>query len=193
MNLVSFSYAIYKTHFASCMQLTPEQSIQIFGYWDQPREFLSWEDVKSKSLSWRDLRVNYGCTAKQLHRMQPDKHEWLRRGNLAIGDAWDLVIFPVNPFEDLRADLAEVWHMRWPVDALVSMGVTYEQLRQNGMSEDIMRQFGFPLSGWQKLSLRSEHVTPNMAANFGLSAGEVQRILQEHQPVHKVTHLGANR
>lgn len=60
-------------------------------------------------------------------------------------------------------------------------------------SPDIMRQFGFSLSGWQKLNLCSEHVMPAMASNFDVSTGEVQRILDEKQPIHKVTHLSANR
>lgn len=171
------------------MQLSPEQSIQIFGYWDQPREFLSWEDVKTKSLSWRDLRVRLKCSAKDLHKLQPDKEEWLKRGQLTLADAWDLSVFPVNPFTDLRADLAEVWQMQWSADALLAMGVTYEQLRQQGMSEDIMSQFGFPLSAWQKLQLRADHVTPRMASHFGLSVGEVQKILHEHQPIHKVSFM----
>lgn len=171
------------------MQLSPEQSIQIFGYWDQPREFLSWDDVKSKSLSWKELRLTHKCTPRDLHRLQPEKEEWLKRGQLTLHDAWDLSVFPVNPFTDLRADLAEVWQMQWSADALVAMGVTYDQLQQQGMSEDIMHQFRFPLSSWQKLQLRSEHVTPRMASNFGLSTGEVQKILEEHQPIHRVSFL----
>lgn len=175
------------------MKLTPEQSIKIFGWWDQPREYMNWDDVKTKELSWRDLRLVYGFSALELKRLQPDKDEWLKRSSLSMHDVWDMHVFPVNPFSDFRADLAEVWRMKWPPETLQSMGVTFTQLQEEGMSPEIMRQFGFSLSAWQKLGLRDCHVTPAISAIFGMPLDEVKQILSEHSVVHKVSAICPNK
>jgi hypothetical protein len=162
------------------MKLTPNQSIRIFGWWDQPREHLSWEDVKSKVLSWRVLRVEHGLSADELQRLQPDKQEWIKRGQLTLTDVGDMRGFPVHPFRDLCADLGEVWSMKWPPETLITMGVTFQELRERGMTDAIMCHFGFPLSAWQRLGLRAEHVTEGMSTVFGLSCAEVRSILKDH-------------
>jgi hypothetical protein len=108
-----------------CMKLTPKQSILIFGWFDQPREHMNWDDVKTKSLSWHELRLQYNFTAEELHTLQPDKEEWMKRGQLTLHDVLDMNVFPVNPFDDMRADLAEVWNMHWSPEALASMKISY--------------------------------------------------------------------
>lgn len=173
------------------MKLNAQQSVQIFGWWDQPREYLSWEDVKTKSLSWRYLRLSMHFTPQELHLLQPDKEEWLKRGQLTLHDVSDMTVFPINPFTDMRADIAEVWNMRWHPELLAGMNVTYEQLKEHGMSDGIMLQFGFSLSAWQRLGLKSKHATANLASVFGLSEAELKKILEEHRMVHKVSNHSA--
>ena len=169
------------------MKLTPLQSIRLFGWWNQPREYATWDDVKDKELSWRALRIEHGFRPDELHTLQPDKEEWIKRGQLTLSDVADMRCFPVHPFRDLRADLGEVWNMRWPPEILHAMGVTFHELREQGMSDAIMPHFGFTLSAWQKLGLRADDVTPGIAAIFGLTMAEVRTILQEHPaPVHAV-------
>ena len=164
------------------IKLTPAQSIRIFGWWDQPREYLSWEDVKAKALSWRGLRVEHGFSAEELRQLQPDKEEWIKRGQLTLSDVGDMRNFPVHPFHDLRADLGEVWGMRWPPETLIAMGITFHELREHGMSDAIMGHFGFPLSAWQRLGMRPDDVTAGVSAVFGLGADEVRLILKDHRP-----------
>ena len=48
--------------------------------------------------------------------------------SITLADLLDMTCFPVNPFEHLHADLAEVWSMRWSADELNQLHVTFEQL-----------------------------------------------------------------
>ena len=170
------------------MKLSAVQSIKLFGFWDQPREYATWDDIKHKQLSWRALRVEHGFAPEELHSLQPDKEEWIKRGQLTLADVADMRCFPVHPFRDLRADLGEVWNMRWPPELLQAMGVTFHELREQGMTEAIMAHFGFPLSAWQKLGLRADDVTPGTAAVFGLGVAEVRTILADHPGVARTVH-----
>ena len=145
------------------IEIEPWQAISIFGWFDQPRRYLSWEDVKNKNLSWRLLRCEYKFLPEKLYELQPDKAEWIKRGQLCLADVADMAVFPINPISDLGADVAEVWNMKWSPEAMSGMGITFEQLHENGMSAQVMLHFGYPLSGWQRLGLRSEHVTQEMA------------------------------
>lgn len=149
---------IYKVSHNELIEINALQSVRIFGWWDQPRTFLSWEDIKSKQLSWKRLRLYFDFPAEDLKRVQPDKNEWIKRGALTLNDLPDMIIFPINPFEDLGADLAEVWNMGWSVEMLQQMNVRYDDMIVRGLSPQLMAYFNIPLSGWQKLGFCSSHV-----------------------------------
>jgi DNA-binding protein Fis len=100
------------------MEISPLQSIQFYGLWDQPRRVLVWEDITAKCYSWRRLREEIGLTPKELQTIQPSPQEWVTRGALQLADLPDMVCFPVNPFTHMHADLAEVWGKRWPAELL---------------------------------------------------------------------------
>ena len=140
------------------MQVTPAQSIKIFGWWQQPRRMASWENLKALQFSWRRLRTELGFTAEQLHSIQPDKREWIARGALTLHDLPDMLLFPINPFVDLNADLAEVWSMQWPADLLASMGVTYEQMQRRGLNAQFMEHLNYSVGAWHLLKFGSQHV-----------------------------------
>ena len=154
--------------------MEPWQSIRIFGWWDQPRTIVVWDDLKHNNLSWRRLRVEYGFSAHALHTIQPQVREWVARGQLTLHDVLDMSIFPVNPFTDLGADLGEVWSMKWSAEELASMGVTYEQMLVRGITPEIMRCFSFPLSSWMRLGFARRHVvSDDVASVFGMGVQEL--------------------
>lgn len=163
------------------IKVQPLQSIRLFGWLDQPREIVTWDDLAQKNLSWRKLRIDYGFSAAQLHALQPDKQVWLERGNIRHEDAPDMICFPVNPILDLNMDLGELWKMRWPVDTLIKLGITYEQLLCCGLTPNIMVFFNFSLASWHKLGFRHKHavsLNPGQSfKNFGMPHKELLAIL----------------
>jgi hypothetical protein len=146
----------------SALAVTAKQSVQLFGWWAQPILTLSWNDVKQHHFTWRQLRA-LGLEAKQLQRLQPDKHEW-------------------NPLTDFGVDLAELWQLRCSGQQLASMGVTFQHLLAKGISPQIMGAFCMPLSEWCDVHFSKEHAL-NMQDSecqlvFGLGKQELQRILR---------------
>lgn len=159
------------------LRVSALKSIRIFGLWDQPRKIVTWNDIKS--YSWYELRHNLEFMAEELKTLQPDKQEWIKRGNLKLFDLPEMVIFPVNPYEDLHADLAEVWSMQWTVDQWVQMEITYDQMRRRGLNTQIMSMLNLTLSDWAKLKMTSEDVTQEIADIFNISMSECKQILQD--------------
>ena len=139
------------------MQIDAYQSIRIYGWFSQPRFTLAWEDVKQKGLSWRQMR-EMGFKSEDLKRVQPDKTEWIQRGGLQLADLKDMMVFPVNPITDFRADLAELWNMKCTPEELTLMGVTFDQLKSRGLNPPIMTSFGWPLTTWVELGLQRRDI-----------------------------------
>jgi len=138
--------------------VNPRQSVAIFGVWDQPRQVLEWQDVTARNLTWRTLRESMQFEPEQLKRLQPDVLEWVARASITMQDLPDMTCFPVHPFVHLRADLAELWSMRWSADTLKQLDVTFEQLRAKGMNSQVMQHFGFTLGQWMSLGMTQAHV-----------------------------------
>lgn len=164
------------------MKITPYQSIQIFGWWAQPRLTLTWEDIKHRNISWRILR-EMGFEPDELKNIQPDKTEWTGRGGLQICDIADMVVFPVNPLTDFRADLAELWNLKCTPVQLRQMGVTFKQLLMRGLNPDIMFYFDFTFADWVKLGLTSEDIDGMSEENckkiFSVGKAELLQIYKD--------------
>ena len=139
------------------MEITARQSFLLFGAWTA-RKMASWDDIKSLNKSWKQLRNELMFTAKQLHKLQPDKQEWVSRGSLTLHDLPDMVLFPMNPFTDLHADLAEVWSMRWNAEMLHAMGVRYDHMFVRGLTPLFMYHLGYSLGQWHLLGLKAKHL-----------------------------------
>lgn len=163
------------------MHITPRASIQIFGWWDQPHSVLMWSDVKNLNLTWRRLREEFEFTPNQLFSLQPDKQEWILRGSLRWSDLPEMSMFPVNPLSDMRVDIGELCTQQWTNETLSSMGVSYKQMTEFGMTPAIMAFYRFPLSGWVSLGLQAEHTRTwsdrEAIATFGLGVPELCRII----------------
>lgn len=154
------------------------KSIRIFGLWDQPRRIVEWNDIKKHS--WHELRTNFGFLAEELKTLQPDKQEWIKRGQLKLFDLPEMVMYPVNPFEDLHADLAEVWSMEWKLEQWIDMQITYDQMRRQGLTPQIMQMMDLKLSDWAKLKLKPEDVTEDIAKIFDVDVDECRQILKDY-------------
>lgn len=140
--------------------------------------------MKKLTKSWRQLRRDFGFSPEELKRIQPDKKEWIQRGALTLHDLPEMAIFPINPFKDLGADIAEVWSMHWSVDDLAQMDVSFQDMRKRGLSAQIMHHFQIPLSGWLKLKINSNDVK-NMNDDeidyvFQLDRNELMHIIDSH-------------
>ena len=163
------------------MEISSLQSIRLFGLWDQPRSIMTWEDVKSRCLSWRKLRDRYYFSAHELHTLQPEKNEWVKRGALTLHDMLDMTVFPINPIIDMHADLAEVWSMHWSVEEMRSMHLTYHQMKRSGLNHMIMMHFGLSLAAWSSLQFQAEHAEAmredELGVLFGMSKAEVMAVL----------------
>lgn len=173
------------------MEVTPLQSIQIFGLWDQPRTMAGWEHIKALNMSWRRLRQELKFTPQQLQKIQPEKKEWVQRGALTLHDLPEMVIFPINPFVDLSADLGEVWSMRWGADLLADMGVTYEQMVRRGLNPRFMQHLNYSVGGWFLLKFEAKHLDESWTdeackAVFGACKLEMKSILRNFSEVESV-------
>lgn len=141
------------------LTVTAAQSIRLFGYWDQPRYIVAWEDLIKDNWSWKRLISELQFTPVQLKTIQPDKTAWIKRGQLTLHDLPQMTIFPINPLTDMQADLGELWSMGWSSTVLYEMGVTYQQLKDRGLNPAIMQHFNFSLSAWTAMGLTAVHLT----------------------------------
>lgn len=142
---------------ACTIEITAVQSLHIHGLWAQPRTTVAWEDLRISELTWKQLR-DLDFTAQELKDIQSDPGEWITRGKVQLSDLRDMIVFPVNPFSDFRADLSEVWSMKFTINELLKMKVTYHQFRLAGMTDEIMIHFNFSLSQWHSLGMGSVDV-----------------------------------
>jgi hypothetical protein len=165
----------------SALPVSAKQSVKLFGWGAQPILTLSWNDVKQHHFTCRQLRA-LGLEAKQLQRLQPDKHEWLQRGGIQVLDLLDMTVFQENPLTDFGVDLAELWQLRCSGQQLASMGVTFDHLLAKGISPEIMAAFCMPLSEWSEVHFSERHALNMSDSNcqlvFGLAQQELLRILR---------------
>lgn len=161
------------------MKITAHQSVQIFGWWAQPRMTLAWEDIKQAKLSWNALR-KLGFDPVDLKEIQPDKHEWIKRGGVTLTDLKDMTVFPVNPLKDFRVDLAELWNMKCSCEDFLSMNMTFQDLLDAGLNPSIMVYFNMRLSEWVSIGMSIRHVQQmsdqESLSIFGLDKQEVLSI-----------------
>lgn len=172
------------------LHLTPFQSVKIFGWFNQPSRTLAWSDVKEKTLTWSGLR-KLGFTASDLKRLQPDKHAWIQRGGIRLKDLPDLLVFPVNPFVDFRADVGEVWDCKFSAQQLLEMGVTYNHFVQAGLSPLVMQHFQFTLREWLEFGFGEPDVKKltdaEVHAVFRITKQDLLSITQNFKPLYTST------
>jgi hypothetical protein len=138
------------------VQLSPYQSISIFGWWRQPILTLSWHDIKTNNFTWLQLRA-LDLSPEELQLVQPLVKEWVQRGGIQINDIPDMTVFPVNPLTDFGVDLSELWGLKCESAQLRHMGVTYDHLLDKGLTPQIMNAFRLTLTAWVELGFSEVH------------------------------------
>ena len=167
------------------VELTPFQSVKLFGWLRQPVLTLSWHDVKTSNFTWRQLRA-LGLTPEQLKRTQPVVQEWIQRGGIQLTDIPDMTIFPVNPLTDFGVDLSELWTLKCESGTMKSMGIEYKHLIDKGITPEIMAAFNMPLGAWNQLGFTEQHASYFTDAEamhvFGIKRVELCSIIQTFRP-----------
>ena len=135
-----------------------------------------------KKLAATEKRFEVYC--RPITQNTTRQKEWILRGALTLHDLPEMTLFPINPFTDLGADIAEVWSMHWSVDLLACMGVSLLNMRQRGLSAQLMQHFQIPLSGWLKLRLNEKDIQ-NMSDDeidfvFQIDRHEILDIIKSH-------------
>lgn len=170
------------------IELDPYQSVMIHG-WFHPSSVLTWKTVASNdTLTWYYLR-SIGLSAEKLKRLQPDPVEWVRYGDVSLPMVTDMLCFPVHPIRHLHADISDLWQMQFPSQVLESMGVSYQQLIDIGMTKEIMARWCFSLNRWRSMGFCLEDLVGwterDCVHVFHLSLQQTQAELRK--PINKTT------
>ena len=162
--------------------LTPGQAVYIHG-WLNPRTTLAWTDVLANEFLTLRFLAGANVPLERLHHLQPDGGAWVqaRRASLAdcpaMRDHWHL-----HPLRDFAADLGDLITVRWPPDLMASMGLTYADFLQAGLSPATMALCTHvTLAGWVRLGLRKQDAVAMHEAAlvrlFGMPKQDILRAL----------------
>lgn len=139
------------------IHLTAVQSIDLYGWWS-PKRVLSWKQVEDNpEFSWKRLRAS-GLSAAELYKLQPDPQPWIELQRIDVQDITEMAMWNIHPIRQMKCTLSQLALLHWPVEVLVSSGVTYDDLVGAGLSIGTMPIFGFTLLQWSALGLRKKHV-----------------------------------
>ena len=166
------------------LALTPGQAVYLHGWWS-PRTTLTWGDVLSNERLTLQHMLGAGLTLHMLYQLQPDISRWLRAGRARLEDCPSMAQhWSAHPFRDFSADLSDLIAVRWPVDVMAKVGVTYRSLvDEAGMSQDTMGLFTHvTLAGWAVLGFGKADAAlipePTLIRLFGMGKADVLRALK---------------
>ena len=164
------------------LRLTAGQAVFVHG-WLAPKRTLSWADVQASPGMTLDFLLDARLPVAALHQLQPDPAAWIRLGRATLPDCPSMGAWGAHPVRDFGAELADLVELRWPVDVMLAVGLTYQDLVGIGLSFSNMRLFSWiRLLGWAQLGLRREHVRdvpePVLVRLFGLTKMDVLRSLK---------------
>jgi hypothetical protein len=132
------------------MQLSPRQSILLFGWWN-PRPRLTWGLVVGKKLTI-DAIIAVGIKGPDLVLVQPDPSMWVKHAGATFKKhARFMIPWPANPFIHFKADLADVLSLQPSPVELVRMDVNYTQLVRHGLTDRTEAMFRFDEDDWMFL------------------------------------------
>ena len=135
------------------VRLSPAQATGIHGWGSKLKTTLTWRDIEDSDVIDFDLLLRLGVPTKELHKLQPDIQKWVLHCGARACHAKDLIPWAAHPIRDLHGDLADVMALQATSKQLRAMGVTYNDLRDSGMTPETMRLLGLPLQGWMDLGL----------------------------------------
>lgn len=163
--------------------LTPGQAVTIHG-WMRPRLHLTWTDVLANgSLTMEYLHTRTNIPKELLHRMQPDIKAWLQAGRVVPSDAPSFAhLWAAHPVKDLKCDLGDIVSFGWDAKTMRQTGMTYADLREVGMTHEMMGLFKYTLYEWSTLGFSRADAevieAPTLARLFCLTKPDVLRCLK---------------
>ena len=174
-------FGIYRAH-VKCrhrimlIRLTPCQAIAVYGYWS-PKKVLSWKQVEDHTyLTWKYLRQE-GLSVSDLFKLQPEAKPWMDLERIDVHDIREMSSWNIHPIYDMKCTLSQLALLHWSADALVRVGVTYDDLVKQGLTIPVLQIFGFTLLDWTTLGLRKNHLNDasdrDCVQVFGMSKNQV--------------------
>ena len=163
--------------------LTPGQAVTIHG-WMRPRLHLTWTDVLANGeLTMEYLHTHTKIPKELLHRMQPDIKAWLQASRVHPADAPSFAhVWAAHPVKDLRSDLGDIIGFGWDAKTMRQTGMTYSDLREAGMTHEMMGVFKYTLYEWSTLGFSradaEEVEAATLARLFCLTKHDVLRCLK---------------
>ena len=163
------------------IKLTPGQAVYLYG-WLEARRTLRWADVLANPSFSLPQLLSARLSPLTLHQMQPDLSAWTKHRRAQLEDCPVMEPWTAHPIKDFHADLADLLSLRWSVEQLVRMGVTYTDLIAAGLTPSNMVLFDFTLMGWAHLGFTRKDAQdmpePALGRLFGMTKADVLRALK---------------
>ena len=140
------------------IRLSPGQSTSIHGWGAKLKTSLTWRDVEDNDHIDFDLLMGVAVKPRELAKLQPDVRMWVLHAGCKPNHARAMVEWAAHPMRDLHGDLADVIALRATSKELKAMGLTYQELRDAGMSPETMRLMALTFQGWIDLGLTLQDV-----------------------------------
>jgi hypothetical protein len=164
------------------LRLTAGQAVFLHGLM-APKRTLSWDDVLANDSLTMCRMLDANLSLVSLHQLQPDPGAWVRAKRVTLLDCPLMVAWAAHPTRDFGAEIGEIADIKWSVDTMLAMGLSYSDLEGVGLCFSNMRLFNHVrFLGWAQLGLSRAHVVDVPEAVliklFGLSKFDVIRSLK---------------
>lgn len=141
------------------IRLSPAQSTRVHGWGDRLKTTLTWRDIEDREDIDFDLLLGADVDPKELKRMNPEVRLWVQHAGCGAQHAKDMLAWPAHPLLDLGGDLSDIIALRATGKQLKTMGVTYQQLRDVGLTPETMRLMNVNFQGWIDMGMNLEDTT----------------------------------
>lgn len=164
------------------VRLTAGQACFLHG-WLWPKRYLTWEHILSGDHLTLQRLLAGNIPLGILHQLQPDVGAWIRAKRVVLADCPLMHPWAPHPVRDFHADLGDIIETQWGADTMQSVGLTYRDLTEIGLSFSNMGLFtNIRLLGWAQLGLTRADVAyvpeATLVRLFGLTKMDVLRSLR---------------
>ena len=121
------------------INLTARQATLLTG-WLNPQPTITWSDALRLHLTL-DSFLSAKVRPSDLVTLQPDPLQWVQHAGAGLKHARVMMAWSANPFSHMGADLADVISLKLSAEEMMRMGISYEQLVLNGMTERTEKMF----------------------------------------------------
>ena len=121
------------------INLTARQATLLTG-WLNPQPTITWSDALRLHLTL-DSFLSAKVPTSSLITLQPDPLQWVQHAGAGLKHARVMMAWSANPFSHMGADLADVISLKLSAEEMMRMGISYEQLVLNGMTERTEKMF----------------------------------------------------